>query len=89
MKSLRIISDGTPQGTRILDERGDEVNLAIRSVSFTCDYAGSDTVLQLECRVPMDVDGKASVETINPVTGNFERISSIKFADGTEWRADQ
>lgn len=90
MKSLRIISDGRPSGTKILDEYGDEVKLAIRSVSFKCDSVGVETVLQLECMlVPVDVDGKVSVETINPGTGNWERVSAIKFSDGTEWRADQ
>ncbi len=88
-KSLRIISDGTPCGTRILDERGDEVKLAVTALVWSHSASKLPSVtLSIEAMlVPTDAGGQAFYETINPATGKWEKIAAIRFADGTEWSA--
>jgi hypothetical protein len=89
MKSLRVISDGTALGTSLFDEHGDSVKLVVRSISFRHDAGKTpDITLQVAC-VTLDIDGKAAVEIMNPKTGNWQLVQSIKFVDGTEWNVDE
>jgi len=76
-------------GTRIIDEKGDDVKLAIEAITWKHRANALPAfVLQLSTVItPADLDGKVSVETRNPITDAWSKIASIRFADGTEWTA--
>lgn len=49
MKRAKVVSDGTPRGTHVYDENGDELRLRISKVTWVCEAGGGFGTLTTEC----------------------------------------
>lgn len=61
MKKAKLVSDGTPSGTHVYDENGDELKMMISAVTWRCEANGVG-FLTIEC--PM-----VEIEAVGDVTG--------------------
>lgn len=57
MKKAKLVSDGTPHGTYVYDENGEELKMKISAVTWRCEVGGLG-VLTIECpMVEIETEG--------------------------------
>lgn len=87
---VKIVSDGSPAGTRVLAMPG-EVPLdgAVVAINWSI---GVDQIGTAEVTLgyfPVEVEGRLAVKMRHPVTGELKTVSQIGFSDGEAWEPDQ
>lgn len=88
MKSVRIINDGSVTGTRVYDEKGDEIHGIF---SITWRHSAQDFP---QCEIVLgftycDIDGDVKVYAAHPKTGKMLEVDKIHFVDGQEWNLEE
>ena len=82
---VRIVSDGTAAGTEVVDEGG----VALRGIERLALTVVPQDVVRVDLHLSLlkvDARAEARVFGTHPSTGEIKQVSSITFADGSEYK---
>lgn len=78
---LKLISDGTNKGTKLIDEETGEMVHGISKISFKADVNDATTKVNVEFfNIPVDITSKAKIELFECIEPNYD-IKRIKTFD--------
>ena len=83
----RLISDGTPKGSRLQDAEGRDIK-GIKSLGWKLRVGDPLATVDVELdHIEVEAEGVARFFVAHPEGGGLKQVSKVIFADGTEWAA--